>query len=125
MGQKAYPFVERGTVEAFQEGTQYVLAEGLTERAKAMYEDYSGQDVAEGFMRGGLFANAMRDYDAIGSTAFETLNTPEGREQVLIGGLVGLLGGGRGAYQNIKRKSKATEEASQAPAKQRKRQGQG
>ena len=111
MGQKAYPFVERGATEAFQEGTQYVLAEGLTERAKAMYEDYSGQDVAEGFMRGGLFANAMRDYDAIGSTAFETLNTPEGREQVLIGGLVGLLGGGRGAYQNIKRKSKSTEEA--------------
>lgn len=111
VGEKAYPFVERAGTEAFQEGAQYAIGEGLNERAKAMYEEFGGADVAEGLMRGGLFAKAIRDYEHIGSTALETLNTPEGREQMMIGALVGLVGGGRGAVENIKRKQKSTEEA--------------
>jgi hypothetical protein len=107
----AYPFIEKGATEAFQEGSQYAISEGLNERAKAMYSEYGGAEVAEGLLRGGLFAKAIRDYEHIGSTALETLNTPEGREQMLIGALVGIISGGRGSIQAGKRKSKATEEA--------------
>ena len=45
-----------------QEGSQYIISEGLQERAKAMYEDYSGIDVAKGFLEGGLFATAREDF---------------------------------------------------------------
>ena len=107
VGQKIAPFIEGAAIEAFQEGAQYSISEALNDYALAKYkEDDGSAELADGLLQGAFYKSAKDASAVLGEQIMKTVNSPEGREQMLIGGLVGLLSGGLGGGGRSRRKAK-------------------
>tara|TARA_Y100000816_G_scaffold94522_1_gene65613 strand:- start:7213 stop:18768 length:11556 start_codon:yes stop_codon:yes gene_type:complete len=107
LGQKVSPFVKGAATEAFQEGSQYTLSEALNDFAVAKYQEDDGSaDLADSFLSLQFFKSAADAAPVVGNQVFDTLKDPEGREQMLIGGLVGLLSGGLAGGGRAREKAK-------------------
>ena len=107
VGQKVAPFLEGGATEAFQEGMQYSISEALNDYALAKYkEDDGSAELADGLLSGAFFKSAKDASVVLGEQIMKTVTSPEGREQMMIGGLVGLLSGGLGGGGRSRRKAK-------------------
>ena len=112
------PAITGAATETFQESSQYAITEGI--------KDYAAQQVSElgsverfNAMRNGREAKGWLDGSRYQNTAIgkvfkdyeKNVSTPEGREQAMVGGIIGLLTGGFGGIKGKKAKDKLTRDA--------------
>ena len=106
----AKPTIGSAATEGFQEGTQYALSQGAVEVAKEGAEDKANGAVSiyEALTGGRNNKASMLNIARKGAP---NVNSAEGREQVMVGALVGLLTGGVGGVRSAVAKDQRTKEA--------------
>lgn len=104
------PLVGSAVTEGFQEGTQFALSEGAVDVAKeAAQESGNGSlSIYEALTEGRKNKVSMLNLAEKGAPK---LKSAEGREQVMVGALVGLLSGGMSGIRSNVAKDQRTKEA--------------
>ena len=103
----AKPTVTGAVSEGFQEGSQYAISEGLADFTRDEVEELGSVDAFNAMTNG-------RNSKAIGRVlkdGVKNVSTPEGREQAMVGALVGLLSGGIGGIRANRAKDERTKKA--------------
>ena len=104
------PTVGSAITEGFQESTQYALSEGAVGVARDAAEEAESGAVSiyEALTNGRKNKAEMLN---IAQRGAPRVNTPEGREQAMVGSIVGLVTGGIGGVKTAKAKDARTKEA--------------
>tara|TARA_R100001224_G_scaffold28150_1_gene15286 strand:- start:6168 stop:17684 length:11517 start_codon:yes stop_codon:yes gene_type:complete len=104
------PTVGGFATESFQESAQYALSQGAVGVAKDAAEEAESGSVSiyEALTNGRKNKAEMLN---IAERGAPQITTPEGREQAMVGGLVGLLTGGIGGVKTARAKDARTKEA--------------
>ena len=112
------PAVKGAATETFQESSQYAITEGIKDYAAEQVGELGSVErfnamrngrAAKGWLDGSRYHNmalgkVLKDYE-------KNVSTPEGREQAMVGGIIGLLTGGFGGIRGKKAKDKLTKDA--------------
>jgi len=97
--------------EGFQESSQYAISKGLedfaTEEGTEGLEQLGSVDMFKGFTNG----RTVKGLGRILEGAAANINTPEGREQAMVGAMVGLVSGGLGGMKTNRAKDRNTKKA--------------
>ena len=104
----AKPIAKGGAIEGFQEGSQYAISEGLVDYAKTGVEENGSVELFNSFNNSGWNTSA---FSHVADKAAENLATPEGREQVIVGAMIGMLTGGIGGIKTSRAKDARTKKA--------------
>ena len=108
-GRAAAPFVEGAITEGFQEGSQYAISQGIVSYELEKFKDSGAGDLVSSLLTAGDIRALAEASPEIGREAVKATQDPEGREQILIGALVGLLSRGRAGFQEYTTKKENTE----------------
>lgn len=111
IGRAAKPYVEGAITEGFQEGAQYAISEGIAEYEAEKFNDAGSGELVESLLNAGLLADTRELIKAspeIGKQAVKSFSEAEGREQMLIGAMVGLLSKGRAGFREYTTKKENT-----------------
>ena len=103
----AKPAVVGAASESFQESSQYAISEGLTDFTTETVEELGSVD-AFNAMRNGRNAKAL---GRVVNDFTKNASTPEGREQAMVGALIGLMTGGVGGARANRAKDERTKKA--------------
>ena len=103
----ARPAVVGAASEGFQESSQYAISEGLTDFTTETVEELGSVD-AFNAMRNGRTVKAL---GRVANDFTKNSSTPEGREQAMVGALIGLLTGGVGGARANRAKDERTKKA--------------
>ena len=112
------PAIKGAATETFQESSQYAITEGIKDYAAEQVGELGSVErfnamrngrAAKGWLDGSRYHNmavgkVLKDYE-------KNVSTPEGREQAMVGGIIGLLTGGFGGIKGKKAKDKLTKDA--------------
>ena len=104
------PLVGSAVTEGFQEGTQFALSEGAVDVAKEAAEESGNGSLSiyEALTEGRKNKVSMLNLAEKGAPK---LKSAEGREQVMVGALVGLISGGMSGIRSNVAKDQRTKEA--------------
>jgi hypothetical protein len=98
------PLTTRMATEGSEEAAQFAIQEGITDYQLARMQNNGLGELAESLINSNKIKALGEALPEIGNRAYETFSNPDSREQFIIGALVGLIGGGRGAVEEAKAK---------------------
>lgn len=98
------PLTTRMATEGSEEAAQFAIQEGITDYQLARMQNNGLGDLVESLIDSNKIKALGEALPEIGNRAYETFSNPDSREQFIIGALVGLIGGGRGAVEEAQAK---------------------
>lgn len=107
-GRVAAPLGKQAITEGYQEGMQYAISQGVSDYELRKLKDSGSGDLVSSLMNAGALKALKESAPDVASRASKSLTDPEAREQVIIGAMVGLLGGGRSALKEYRAKKDNT-----------------
>ena len=109
-GRFAVPLAKQGITEGYQEGMQYAISQGASDYELRKFKDSGSGELVSSLMNAGALRALKESAPDIASRASKSLTDPEAREQVIIGAMVGILGGGRSTLKEYQAKKKNTKD---------------
>ena len=109
VGRAIKPIAQNAVAEGYQEGMQYAISQGLSDYELRKFEDSGSGDLVEALLEGGSRRTLKEAFPDVVTRASKSWSDREAREQIIIGALVGMLGGGRSAVVEGRAKKKNTE----------------
>ena len=111
VGRAVAPYAEGAVTEGFQEGAQYAISQGIEEYEAKKFADSGSGELVSSMLNAGMFKDTKALMEAspdIAKRGVESFSEAEGREQMLIGAMVGLLSRGRSGFQEYTTKEENT-----------------